>query len=136
MGMRVIASIGRAQLRVPMGLNPQRISVESESRVPGAPTWKDMDYQRTGRGEKRTRIEARTAPHVFGGLDAIGWLIAHHERQDTVNYIRLGSNFAARLGGLVVVRGLFYDEERLHPFDGVGRIIDVEIDLVHVGDAR
>ncbi|HEX2020265.1 MAG TPA: hypothetical protein VGO17_15125 [Aurantimonas sp.] len=135
MALQTVASIGRAQLRV-IGLNPQRIAVESESRVTGAPTWKGMDYQLTGRGEKRTQIEARTAPHVFGGLDALGWLIRHHQAQDVVNYIRLGSNFAATLSGAVVIRTLFYDESKLHPFDGVGRIVEVEIDLVHVGEGR
>ena len=134
--MRVIASIGKAQLRVPMGLNLQRLSVESEARFPGAPTWKGMDYQETGIGEKRTTIEARTAPHVFGGLDALGWLIRHHEAREVVNFIRLGANYVGQRSGAVVIRSLFYDETKLHPFDGVGRIVEVELDLLHVEDRR
>ena len=133
MGMQIIATIGKAQLRV-IGLNPQRITVESEARFPGAATWKGMDYQKTGLGEKRTLMEARTAPHVFGGLDALDWLIRHHEAGDVVNYIRLGANFLGQRAGSVGIRSLSYDETKLHPFDGVGRIVEVQIDLVHLGD--
>ena len=132
-GIQTLCSIGRAKLKV-IGLNPQRLSYESEVRVPGAPTWVGMDYQKTGLCERRTRIEARTAPHVFGGLDALDWLIQHHEAQETVNYIRLGSGYLGQNRGEVSIRALYYDETKLHPVDGVGRIVDVEIDLVHLGD--
>lgn len=134
-GIRTLCSIGRSKLKV-IGLNPQRLSSESEARVPGAATWVGMDYQKTGLGERRTKIEARTAPHVFGGLDALAWLILHHEAQDTVNFIRLGSGFLGQFKGEVTIRALYYDETKLHPNDGVGRIVDVEIDLLHVGDRR
>ncbi|WP_279480230.1 hypothetical protein [Aureimonas sp. SK2] len=133
MSMDVLAQIGRAQLRV-IGLNPQRLSTESEARFPGAPTWDGMDYQVTGRGEKRHLIEARTAPHVFGGLDALDWLRRHHEALEPVEYMRLGANYAAKRIGRVGIRNLFVEEVKAHPLDGVGRIVSVELDLVHLGD--
>ncbi|MBK1625205.1 hypothetical protein [Afifella marina] len=129
MGIRITAAIGNAKLEVP-GLSPQRISTESEARFPAAATWKGMDYQATGLGEKRLVIEARTAPHVFKGLDALGWLIRHHEASERVNYNRLGAAYACTVGGPVSIRALYYNETHLHPFDGVGRIVDVEIDLI------
>ena len=132
MSVQALIAVGRAQLRV-VGLNPQRIASESESRIPGAPTWNGMDYQKTGLGERRSLIEAKTAPHVFGGLDAFGWLKRHHDAQDEVNYIRLGANFRGELVGLVAIRNLFWEETNLHPFDGIGRIVAVEVDLVHTG---
>ena len=131
--MNELLSIGRAQLRV-VGLNPQRIGTESEARVPGLPTWSGMDYQATGLGEARTRFEAVTYPHVIGGLDAVGWLQRHHEGQEAVNYIRLRQQYLGRMLGRVRIRHLFIDETRLHPFDGIGRRVGVELDLVYVGN--
>lgn len=133
MGIQVLAAVGRAQLRV-IGLNPQRLVTESEARFPGAPTWRGMDYQPTGLGERRFAIEARTAPHIFGGLDALDLLRAYHEAQSPQSYIRLGRSFAARRVGLVVIRNLAVTETHLHPADGMGRIVDVELDLIQVGD--
>lgn len=133
MAMDVLASIGRAQLRV-VGLNPQRLTTESESRFPGAATWNGMDYQRTGKGEKSYRIEAVTAPHIFGGMDALDWLRRQHEASEPVDYIRMGSNFSATRVGLVGIRHLFVGERKLHPLDGIGRIVEVEIDMVHLRD--
>lgn len=128
-----LVGVGSAVLRV-IGLNPQRITTRSESRVPGHPTWEGMDYQATGLGEKATAIEAVTYPLVIGGLDALAWLQRHHEAQDQVNYIRLQSRFLGAVQGSVVIRNLFVDENHLHPFTGVGRKVGVELDLVHVGD--
>lgn len=130
--MRALCSIGRAALDV-VGLNPQRIGTESEARVPGLPTWEGMDYQATGLGEARTRFEAVTYPHVIGGLDAVAWLQRHHENEEAVNYIRLRGQYLGRMLGVVRIRHLFVDETRLHPFDGVGRRVGVELDLVYVG---
>lgn len=131
--MNELLSIGKAQLRV-VGLNPQRIGTESEARVPGLPTWSGMDYQDTGLGEARTRFEAVTYPHVIGGLDAVGWLQRHHEGREAVNYIRLRGQYLGRMLGRVRIRHLFIDETRLHPFDGIGRRVGVELDLVYVGN--
>ena len=133
--MMELVGIGRAQLRV-VGLNPQRIGTESEARVPGIPTWTGMDYQRTGIGEARTRFEAVTWPHVIGGLDAVAWLQQHHEAEEMVNYIRLHGQYLGRMLGAVRIRHLFIDETHLHPFDGVGRKVGVELDLVYVGGRR
>lgn len=133
--MSSLISIGAAVLKT-IGLTPQRISQESEGRVPGTPVWGGMEYQTTGLGERVTTIEAITFPHVFGGLDAFARLQAHHVAQQPVNYIRLAPNWLGILQGLVIVRTLSFDEERLHPFDGVGRVVNVTIDLVHVGSAR
>lgn len=131
--MKQLCAIGSAQLLV-IGLNPQRIGSESEARVPGQATWSGMDYQATGLGEARTRIEAVTYPHVIGGLDAVAWLQRHHEGQEVVNYYRLRAQFVGRNQGRVRIRHLVIDETRLHPFDGVGRRVGVELDLVYVGD--
>lgn len=133
--MNELCSIGKAKLLV-VGLNPQRIGTESEARVPGTPTWTDMDYQATGLGEARTRFEAVTFPHVIGGLDAVEWIQRHHEAQEAVNYYRLRGQFLGRMQGLVRIRHLFIDETHLHPFDGVGRRVGVEMDLVYVGGRR
>lgn len=131
--MKVLCSIGRAQLVV-NGLNPQRIGTESEARVPGQATWAGMDYQKTGLGEVRTRLEAVTYPHVIGGLDAVAWLQQQHENEEVVNYFRLRGQYLGRMQGRVRIRHLMVDEVKLHPFDGVGRRVGVELDLVYVGD--
>lgn len=133
--MRELCSVGNAQFVV-VGLNPQRIGTESEARVPGLATWSGMDYQDTGLGEARTRFEAVTHPHVIGGLDAVEWLQRHHEGREAVNYIRLRGRYLGRMQGQVRIRHLFIDETHLHPFDGVGRRVGVEIDLVYVGGRR
>lgn len=127
-----LAAIGNAQLKV-IGLNPQGFSRASESRVPGKATFTGMDYQRTGMGEKVTTVDALTFPQVIGGMDAVAWLIRHHEGQDAVPFIRLGSNYLGEVIGLVVVRNLSIDEDRLHPFTGVGRKVEVSAELLHVG---
>lgn len=127
-----LVSIGSAVLKV-KGLNPQRIGTMSEARVPGMPTFTGMDFQATGLGEAHTRFEAVTYPHVIGGLDALALLQGHHESQDAVNYFRLGANFLGRMIGQVRIRHLFIDETHLHPFDGIGRKVGVEVDLVYVG---
>lgn len=131
--MMELVAIGRSQLKV-IGLNPQRIGTESEARVPGIATWRGMDYQATGLGEARTRFEAVTWPHVVGGLDAVAWLQRHHEGEEAVNYIRLRGQYLGRMLGRVRIRHLFVDETHLHPFDGVGRRVGVELDLVYVGE--
>ncbi len=132
-----LISIGQAVLMV-VGLNPQRIGTMSEARVPGQPTWSGMDYQDTNLGEAHTRFEALTYPHVIGGLDMLQQLQAHHEARDVVNYIRLRSTvtFLGRMLGQVRIRHLFIDETHLHPFDGVGRKVAVEIDLVYVAQIQ
>jgi hypothetical protein len=133
--MSTLVSLGRAQLRT-IGLNPQRLSSQSETRLPGRATFKGMDYQATGQGERSTRLEVMTVPHILGGLDALGWLEAHHLAQDVVPYFRLEANFLGRLVGEVVIRDITVDEERLHPFTGIGRILTAELGLVFVGGSR
>lgn len=130
--MSGLIAVGSAVLRV-IGTNPQRVTMRSEGRVPGQPTFGGMDYQATGLGDQVTTIEAETWPLVTGGLDAIAWLQLHHERQDEVNLIRLAANYLGRLDGLVVIRELEIEEGRIHPFTGVGRRVSVVVDLLHVG---
>lgn len=125
-------SIGGAVLYTIGGLNPQRIRSTSESRIPGHPVQGGMEYQKTGMGERAVTIEARTVPQVMGGLDALAVLKAHHEMQAEVPFIRLHGNYLGISGGLVVIRALDVDEERLHPFDGVGRVVDVSMELVQM----
>jgi hypothetical protein len=129
--MSTLISVGAAPLRL-IGLNPQRLSHQSETRLPGRATFTGMDYQATGRGERLARIEVLTLPHIFGGLDALGWLEAHHLNQDRITYFRLEANYLGRLMGLVVIRELYVDEERLHPFTGRGRMLTAELGLVFV----
>ena len=131
--MSALVAVGGAVLQV-IGLNPQRIGAESESRVPGKATFTGMDYQLTGMGERSTRLEFATWPQVIGGLDTLGMLEVQHNAQAVVPYIRLGANWLGTLQGFVVIRRLSIDEERLHPFTGVGRVVHGEAELVHVGD--
>lgn len=124
-----LISIGGAVLYT-IGLNPQRISASSEARFPAHPTPSGLSYQKTGIGERSLTIEATTMPHVFGGMDAYGILEAHHLSQNTVPFIRLQRNYKGLSGGLCVIQTLETDEEKLHPFDGIGRQIDVSIGLL------
>jgi phage protein U len=91
--------------------------------ITSAPAW----------ARRSTTVEAITYPQVIGGMDAVAWLIRHHEAQDAVPFIRLGSNYLGEVIGLVVVRNLSIDEDRLHPFTGVGRKVEVSAELLHVG---
>ncbi|KZM49442.1 hypothetical protein [Labrenzia sp. OB1] len=129
--MTSLVSIGAAQLKV-IGLNPQHVSQASETRVPGRATFTGMDYQLTGIGERSARLEVLTLPFVFGGMDALGWLQTQHTAQLPVLYLRLGANLAADNLGLVVIRELYMDEDRFHPFTGRGRSLNAEIGLVFV----
>ena len=129
--MSTLVSIGSAQLKV-IGLNPQRLSEQSEARFPGRPTFTGMDYQKTGVGERSTRLEVLTLPHILGGLDALGWLETQHRQQLTVPFFRLEANYLGRLLGSVVIRDVLVDEERLHPFTGRGRMLTAEVGLVFV----
>lgn len=131
--MTALISIGGAILKT-VGLNPQRIGDRSESRVPGKPTFAGMDYQLTGLGEQRIRIEFATVPLVTGGLDMLAILQALHRQQGVVPYLRLGRYYAATLVGTVVVQTLDIDESRIHPFTGVGRVVSGEADLLIVSD--
>ncbi len=124
-----LISIGGAILYT-IGLNPQRLSASSEARFPAHPTPKGLTYQKTGIGERTLTIEAKTMPHVFGGMDAFGILEAHHLAQNTVPFIRLRGNYKGKAEGLCVIQTLETDEEKLHPFDGIGRQIDVSIGLI------
>ncbi|WP_020185964.1 hypothetical protein [Methylopila sp. 73B] len=130
--MTALLSIGGAVLRT-IGLNPQRVATSSEGRVPGRPTFGGMDYQLTGLDERATSIEAETMPFIVGGLDALGWLELHHQRQDAVPYIRLQANFLGVVAGNVIIRSLDVEEGRFHPFTGVGRQVTATIELLHVG---
>ena len=129
--MTDLISIGGARLKA-IGLRPTRISRRSERRVPGTPTFYDMDYQETGAGERVTSVSAETMPHIFGGLDAVSMLEAHHLAGSAVMFLRMSRNFLTRNLGLVVIRTLDVNEEALHPADGIGRKVQVEIELVHI----
>jgi phage protein U len=124
-----LISIGGAVLNI-IGLNPQRLSFSSEARFPGHPTPSGMSYQKTGLGPQTLTIEAKTFPHVMGGLDAYALLKVHHELQSVVPFLRLRGNYLGQASGLVGIETLETDEERLHPFDGVGREVDVTVGLI------
>lgn len=124
-----LISIGGAILYT-IGLNPQRLSHAGESRVPGHATQAGVDYQLTGMGERSVIIDARTFPHVTGGLDALAILTMHRDMQTVVPFIRLKGNYLGIQSGMVVVQSLEVDEEKLHPHDGVGRIVDVVVRLI------
>ncbi|APO76121.1 hypothetical protein AM571_CH03327 [Rhizobium etli 8C-3] len=130
-----LISIGGAILYTVGGLNPQRLAFSSEARFPAHPIPAGIAYQATGLGEQSLSIEARTFPHVMGGLDAYAVLEAHHKSQSTVPVIRLKGNFMGLVSGLYVIQSLETDEEKLHPFDGVGRIVDVNIGLLKMPDS-
>lgn len=124
-----LLSIGGAILYT-VGLNPQRITYSSEARFPAHAVADGLRYQMTGAGAQTVTIEATTFPHVVGGLDSFAILKAHHRSQSVVPYIRLRGNYLGEADGLCVIETLDFDEERLHPFDGVGRQIDVTIGLI------
>jgi phage protein U len=124
-----LLSIGGALLNT-IGLNPQRLSYSSEARFPAHAIPGGLRYQKTGVGAERLTVEAKTLPHVFGGLDAYAVLKAHHRSQSVVPLIRLRGNYLGEANGLCVIETLDADEERLHPFDGVGREVEVTIGLL------
>lgn len=130
--MSALISIGAAVLEV-IGMNPQRVTSASEAGVAGRPTFGGMDYQLTGQRDSTVTIEAETAPLVFGGLDAYGWLDQHHRDQHVVPLIRLGANYLGRVDGLFTIRNLESEEDRIHPFTGVGRRFAVTVELLDVG---
>lgn len=129
--MSALIALGRCRLEV-IGLNPQSIVSGWESRLPDQATFTGMDYQKTGIGERTTLISALTYPHILGGMDDLAWLKRHHERQEQISYIRLGSQFLGQIIGLVIIRRLDHDETHLHPLSRVGRSIAVDVELVHV----
>ena len=131
--MTSLVAVGAAVLEV-IGLNPQRIGARSEGRAPGHATFTGMDYQLTGLGEQTIRLEFATVPLVMGGLDTLEILRAIFRSQAVVPWLRLGASYAATLEGIIVVRSLDVDEERIHPFTGVGRTVHGEAELLIVGD--
>lgn len=124
-----LISIGGAILYV-VGLNPQRISYSSTARFPVHQVQSGIRVQATGADAERITLEATTFPHVVGGLDAYAILKAHHRQQSVVPYIRLRGNYLGEANGLCVIETVDTDEERLHPFDGVGRKVDVSLGLL------
>lgn len=124
-----LLSIGGAILYT-VGLNPQRLSYSSEARFPAHATQGGMRYQKTGAGDERMTIEAVTFPHVVGGLDALAILKGLHRSQMIAPMIRLRGNYLGLPAGLCVIETLDYDEERLHPVDGIGRQVEVQAGLI------
>lgn len=129
-----LLSIGGAILYT-VGLNPQRLGYSSSARFAAHPIQTGLAYQATGADAETLTIEATTFPHVFGGLDAFAILKAHHRSQSIVPFIRLRGNYLGEASGLCVIETLDADEERLHPFDGIGRQIDVTIGLIFLPQA-
>lgn len=127
-----LIAIGGAILYTVGGLNPQRLSFSSEARFPAQPIPGGLSYQKTGLGEQSLTIEATTWPHVMGGLDAYAVLQAHHQSQSVVPMVRMRGNFLGLVSGLCVIQTLESDEEKMHPFDGVGRRVDVTLGLLFV----
>lgn len=126
-----LISIGGAVLHT-VGLSPQRLTHAGESRVPAHAVQAGVAYQRTGMGERSVILDAQTWPHVTGGLDALALLTMHRDMQSVVPFIRLHGNYLGISSGMVIVQSLEVDEEKLHPFDGVGRIVDVIVRLLKV----
>lgn len=124
-----LLSIGGAMLMT-VGLNPQRIALSSSARFPVHPVQAGVKIQSTGLDAQRITIEAVTFPHVTGGLDSYAMLKGFHEAQAVVPYIRLRGNYLGEAGGLAAIETLDADEERLHPFDGVGRQVSVSLGLL------
>lgn len=124
-----LMSIGGAILYT-IGLNPQRISYSSTARFPVHPVQAGFRVQATGADAERVTLEAQTFPHVVGGLDAYAILKAHHRAQSVVPYVRLRGNYLGDVSALCVIETIDTDEERLHPFDGVGRKVDVSLGLL------
>lgn len=124
-----LITIGGAILYT-IGLNPQRISYSSTARFPVHAVQSGITIQATGVDAQRVTIEAQTYPHVVGGLDAYAIIKAHHLSQSIVPYIRLRGNYLGDAGGLCVIETLDSDEEHLHPFDGVGRKVDVTLGML------
>ncbi|MBB4066286.1 phage tail protein [Gellertiella hungarica] len=124
-----LLSIGGAILYT-VGLNPQRIGYSSTTRFPVHSVQAGFRVQATGADPERIVIDAQTYPHVVGGMDAYAILKAHHRSQSVVPFIRLRGNYLGEAGGLCVIETLDTDEERLHPFDGVGRKVDVSVGLM------
>ncbi|MFC6444553.1 phage tail protein [Shinella zoogloeoides] len=124
-----LISIGGAILYT-VGLNPQRISYSSTARFPVHSVQSGFRVQKTGVDPERITLEAVTFPHVVGGLDAYAILKAHHRAQSVVPYVRLRGNYLGDVNGLCVIETVDTDEERLHPFDGVGRKVDVSLGLL------
>lgn len=125
-----LISIGGAVLYTIGGLNPQRLSHASEGRYPAKAIPTGLAYQKTGLGERSKTIEATTMPHVMGGMDAFALLEQHHVMQSTVPFIRMSKNFLGLTDGYCVIHTFEYDEDKLHPYDGVGRVIDVTLGLL------
>lgn len=130
--MSGLIAIGAAVLKI-VGLNPQRVTNSIEARAPGRATFGGMDYQLTGVGDEVTTLEVETVPHVMGGLDAWGWIRLHLEEQDVVPLIRLSANYLGSVDGMVTIRSAESDEDRFHPFTGVGRKFRGTVELLHVG---
>ena len=125
-----LISIGGAVLYAIGGLNPQRLSHASEARFPAKAIPTGLAYQKTGLGERAKTIEATTMPHVMGGMDSFALLEMHHIQQSTVPFIRMSRNFLGLTDGYCVIQTFEYDEDKFHPYDGVGRVIDVTLGLL------
>ncbi|SON55832.1 hypothetical protein HDIA_2291 [Hartmannibacter diazotrophicus] len=132
--MNALVAIGPAILRV-IGMNPQRIASRETGRVIVTPTFGGNDIQLTGSDPKETSIDAETLPQTLGGTDAVTLLTAYQRLQTPVPFIRLSASFLGLVStGSVIVKELEVDEERLHPRDGLGRIMRMRVTLVHSGD--
>ena len=129
--MTTSISLGNAKLKV-IGLTPQRLTDEREARVVSRPTFEGMDHQKTGPGDIIVSLEVVTVPLVFGGLDALEWLKRHLNDQDTVNYFRMEANYLGRLVGQVCLTSVSSDEERFHPWTGIGRKVSAYVEFLHV----
>ncbi len=124
-----LISIGGAMLTT-IGLSPQRLSYSSSVRFPAHPVAAGLFYQKTGADAEHLTIEAETYPHVVGGLDAYAIIKAIHRSQAIVPLIRLRGNYLGEATGYCGIETLDVDEERLHPFDGIGRKVQVSVGLI------
>lgn len=124
-----LISIGGAMLTT-IGLSPQRLSYSSSARWPAHPVAAGLAYQKTGADAEHLTIEAETYPHVVGGLDAYAIIKAIHRSQAVVPLIRLRGNYLGEATGYCGIDTLDADEEKLHPFDGIGRKVQVTVGLI------
>ncbi len=64
---------------------------------------------------------------MVGGLDAVAILKGLHRAQLMAPMTRLRGNYLGLADGLCVIETMDYDEERLHPVDGIGREVSVSL---------
>lgn len=135
-----LMAIGSAILEA-VGLSPSDVGDKGDGRWVALDVFGDAPFvQPTGLGEKTMALTLAARPHVTGGFDAVEALKAHRDNQDAVPVIRLGAGlFGIAVGGEMLgmfgVRKVEPKETKIAP-SGRGHRLEVEVELVHLGDAE